>query len=208
MENGRIISKNLKRLAYESGKTQAEIARDLHISPATLRSWMIGTRIPRLDKIDLLCTYFNVGRADILVEAGKRAPEVTARRIPVYGRVAAGIPLEMITDITDDEEIPAAMLLGGKEYFALTIRGDSMTPRMMDGDVVIVRKQETVESGDIAIVTVGRDDATCKKVMLSEQGLTLVSLNPVYPPVFYTAQQAAKLPISILGKVVELRGKF
>ena len=65
-EYGRIIAKNLKRIAYDSGKTQADIARDLKISKQTLSSWMTGTRIPRMSKVDLLCSYFNCTRSDIM----------------------------------------------------------------------------------------------------------------------------------------------
>lgn len=62
----RIIAINLKRLAYEHGKSQADISRDLSISKQTLSSWMNGQRIPRMSKVDLLCHYFNCTRADIL----------------------------------------------------------------------------------------------------------------------------------------------
>jgi len=65
-EYGKIISKNLKRIMYERNKTQADVARDLGISKATLSSWMVGTRIPRMNKIDLLCSYFNVRREDLM----------------------------------------------------------------------------------------------------------------------------------------------
>ena len=68
-EYGRIIGKNLKRLAWERKKTQADIARDLDISKATISSWMNGTRVPRMDKIDLLCQYFMVKRSDILEDS-------------------------------------------------------------------------------------------------------------------------------------------
>ena len=65
---GKIVGKNLKRIAYEHHKTQADIARDLKISKATVSSWMNGTRVPRMDKIDLLCHYFNCKRVDIMEE--------------------------------------------------------------------------------------------------------------------------------------------
>lgn len=65
-EYGKIISKNLKRIMYERNKTQADVARDLGISKATISSWMLGTRIPRMNKIDLLCDYFNVRREDLM----------------------------------------------------------------------------------------------------------------------------------------------
>lgn len=66
LEYGKIISKNLKKIAYDNQKTQADIARDLKLKQATVSSWMNGTRVPRMDKIDLLCHYFNCSRADIM----------------------------------------------------------------------------------------------------------------------------------------------
>lgn len=68
-EYGKVIAKNLKRIAYEHKKTQADIARDLHLNQGTVSTWMVGSRIPRMDKIDLLCNYFNVSRAEIMEEA-------------------------------------------------------------------------------------------------------------------------------------------
>lgn len=67
-EYGRIISRNLRRIASDANKTQADIARDLHINKATVSSWMNGTRVPRMDKVDLLASYFNVSRTDIMEE--------------------------------------------------------------------------------------------------------------------------------------------
>ena len=65
-EYGRIIGKNLRRLASDAGKTQSDISRDLRINKATVSSWMNGTRVPRMDKVDLLAHYFNVHRSDIM----------------------------------------------------------------------------------------------------------------------------------------------
>lgn len=67
-EYAKIISKNLRNIAYHAGKNQADISRDLKINKATVSSWMNGTRVPRMDKIDLLCHYFNVNRRDIMEE--------------------------------------------------------------------------------------------------------------------------------------------
>ena len=83
-----------------------------------------------------------------------------------------------------------------------------MEPRIRKGDVVIVRIQEQVENGDIAIVFINGDDATCKRVKFSEAGLTLISNNPTYEPMFFTPAEVESLPIRFLGKVVELRGKL
>lgn len=68
-EYAKVIAKNLKRIAYEHHKTQADIARDLKLKQATVSSWMVGTRIPRMDKIDLLCSYFNCSRTEIMEDS-------------------------------------------------------------------------------------------------------------------------------------------
>lgn len=67
-EYGKLVAKNLRRIMFDAGKTQADVARDLNISKATLSSWMNGTRIPRIKKVDMLCHYFNVRRTDIMEE--------------------------------------------------------------------------------------------------------------------------------------------
>lgn len=132
----------------------------------------------------------------------------TSVSIPVLGQVAAGIPIEAITDILDYEEIPAHMIRDGSEFFALQLKGDSMEPRMKSGDVVIVRKQDTCDSEDIAIVCVNGDEATCKKVIKQSDGILLMPFNSSYSPTFYNKEQIENLPVRIFGKVVELRAKF
>ena len=129
-------------------------------------------------------------------------------KIPVLGLVKAGLPSEAIEDVIDWEEIPRDWLRGGKEYFALEISGDSMTPRMEEGDVIIVQKQQWCNSGDIMVVRVNGEEATVKKVIKQESGIMLIAFNNDYEPVFYSHKQMQDLPVEYLGKVVELRGKF
>lgn len=129
-------------------------------------------------------------------------------RIPVLGYVAAGIPIEAIEEILDYEEISPDMVNDGAEYFALRIKGSSMEPKISDGDVVIVRKQPDVDSGQIAIVCVNGDEATCKKITKQNIGIFLQPLNPTFTPTFYSNEDIERIPITILGRVVELRAKF
>lgn len=128
-------------------------------------------------------------------------------KIKVLGKVAAGIPIEAIENIIDEEEISQEMALTG-EFFGLKIKGSSMEPRILEGDVVIVRKQEDVDNGDVAIVMVNGSDATCKKIQKTMDGITLIPYNINYESKFYSNEEIEKLPIKIIGKVVELRGKF
>lgn len=135
----------------------------------------------------------------------KEAPQ--GIKIPVLGTVAAGIPISAVEDILDYEEIPQSWENQG-EFFGLRIKGDSMQPKMDDGDVVIVRQQSDANSGDTVIALVNGDDATCKKLQKTENGIMLVSTNPNYLPMFFTNEEIVTKPVVILGKVVELRSKF
>lgn len=127
--------------------------------------------------------------------------------INVLGRVAAGIPIEAVEDIIDTEEITEELAKTGT-FFGLQIRGNSMEPRMCEGDVVIVRQQDDAESGDIVIAMVNGDDATCKRLRKYRDGIELISNNPSYEPMFFSNEEIASKPVKIIGKVVELRGKF
>ena len=134
--------------------------------------------------------------------AGKRS----ALRIPVLGRVPAGIPLEAIEDIIDFEEIPADMVRGDSEYFGLRVSGDSMYPKYLEGDIIIVRRQDTCENGQDCVVYVNGYDATLKTVyLLDNGGIRLQPVNPQYAPKTYFRGDE---PVSIAGVVVELRRKI
>ena len=80
-----------------------------------------------------------------------------------------------------------------------------MQPMMLEGDTVIVRVQDTIETGEIAVVMVGGSEATCKKVRRTADGVVLIPLNNAYDPMFYTNTEIESLPVRIFGKVVEMR---
>lgn len=202
------IAKNLRRIMYDKGLSQADLAKAIGINKATLSCWMNGTRIPRMHNIDTLAEYLHVNREDIVGKDTSKPIPTKGVKIKIYGRVAAGVPLEMIEDIYDEEEIHPDMLKGGQEYFGLVIHGDSMEPKMSEGDVVIVRKQEDAESGDIVIATVNGDDATCKRLKKENNGIWLLGTNPSFTPMFFSSYEIETVPVKILGRVVELRAKF
>lgn len=129
-------------------------------------------------------------------------------QVPVLGEVVAGIPIEAVTDILDYEEISAEMASTG-EFFGLRVKGESMQPKFSDGDVIIVRQQSDVESGDFAVVMVNSGEATFKKIQKTQDGIMLISLNASnFPPKFFSCEQVQDLPVRIIGKCVELRAKF
>lgn len=182
-----------KRLGYKSRSTIAKIES--------------GENDLTQKKIAAFAKALNVS-IDFLMDGNGSENNNQGVRIPVLGRVVAGIPLEAIEEIEDYEEIPRKMASSG-EFFALKIKGRSMEPKLSEGDIVIVRKQEDVDSGDTAIVLVNGDEATVKQIKKTEAGIMLIGFNvEVYQPHFYSNEQIENLPVRIIGKVVESRHKW
>lgn len=204
-----IFSKNLKKYMNEYNINNRELSNVVGVSESTVGKWLLKKTIPRMGIIEKLANYFNIEKSDLLEEKEENSPQQSVGiRIPVLGRVAAGIPLEAIQSIDDWEEISPQMAKGG-DFFALKINGESMHPEIKNGDTVIVKKQSDIDSGDIAIVLINGNDATCKQVQKQETGITLIGYNVgVYSPTFYTNEEIENLPIVILGKVVEVRRKL
>lgn len=125
----------------------------------------------------------------------------------VYGSIPAGIPMECIEDIIDTEEIPVDMLKGGKQYFGLKVKGNSMEPEYLDGDTLILEKADDCESGDDCVVMVNGNDGTFKRVIKNKDGIILQPLNAEYIPFVFTNEQIESLPVRVIGIVVEIRRK-
>lgn len=206
------IGENIKYLRSQRGYSQEDLAKALgYKSYTTITKWESGVSEPTLKMTNEIAKFFNISVNELCytrLNAPKKNNDVRKGvAINVYGRVAAGIPLEMIEDIIDTEEIPEEMARTG-EFFGLKIRGDSMEPRMTDGDVVIVRKQEDAETNDVVIATVNGTDATCKRLKKYNDGIALISLNPKYEPMYFSKDEIESKPVCIIGRVVELRAKF
>ena len=190
-------------LSNKSGVAKASISQYVNGShkPSNISS---GKMAMILNVNPLWLMGFNVPMNDVQSEHST-SKGVT---INVLGRVAAGLPIEAVENIIDTEEISEEMARTG-EFFGLQIKGDSMEPRIYEGDIVIVRKQEYAESGDIVIATINGTDATCKRLVKYAGGISLVALNSTkYEPMMFSNEEIESKPVRIIGKVVELRGKF
>lgn len=197
------VGKRLCALRVEKNVTQEEVAKIMGVSRPAYVRWETASNRPK-NKIPELAQYFGVTTDYLLYgkDAPQIEPQMKGNKIPLLGSVAAGIPIEAIQYIEDYEEIPAA-LGDPREFFALRVKGESMEPKISDGDIIIVHKQEDVDSGQISVVQVNGDEATVKIVKKSSSGITLIGLNvDVYPPHFYTSEEVANKPVRIVGKVV------
>jgi len=188
-------------------KKPIDLSRDLGISQATIYAWTNGKSVPRTGSVRQLAEYFHCDIADLTEKPVAKETKTTGVRIPVVGTVIAGIPVDAVENIIGYEEITSEMARSG-EYFALRIQGDSMEPRMEEGDIVIVRKQETIENGQVAIVLVNGYEATVKEVHITSDGIELRGYNENFEMIKYSAMDIMSLPVKIIGRVVECRQKY
>lgn len=203
-----IFSANLKHELKIRNKTQSDLCDVLDMTSSTVSDWVNGKKYPRMDKIQKIADYLGILKSDLTEERHNSIDKARGVRIPVLGRVIAGIPIEAIEEIIDYEEISEQMARTG-EYFALQVQGDSMEPQMSEGDIVIVRKQSDIDSGQIGIILVNGDEATVKKVIKKENGIMLIPFNSEkYDPWFYDQFDIETMPVNIIGRVIELRKKY
>lgn len=196
----------LREARKAKGLTQVEVSRIIGISQNGYSDWETGKNRVDARSLGRLAELYGV-TVNYLLGIDENDAPAKSVRIPVLGSVAAGIPIEAIQDIVDYEEIDADMAAAG-EYFGLRIKGSSMEPRIREGDVVIVRRQEEAETGDTVVVLVNGDSATVKRIKIEPNGIALIPNNPAYDTRFYSAAEVELLPVHIIGKVVELRGKL
>lgn len=209
VEYKEIFSKKLKHYMEANGKNQMDLMRDLKLSSSTVSSWCTGQKLPRMGKIQMLADYFGVNKSDLIEDKPasndippNAIPYNPTHRIPILGRISAGLPLYAEQHI---EGYTYTELNHGGEYFALRVHGDSMNAlNINDGYLVIVRRQEYVDNGSVAVVLVGDDEATMKRFYQDGDTVTLMpqSTNPEHMPQIYNLKDT---PVSVIGKVIEVK---
>lgn len=185
-----------------AGLTQAEVADYLGIRRQTYSAYERGVSVPDTNTIATLARLFSVSVGELV--AGEAPANVV--RVPVCGNVAAGRPIDAIENVEEYVEVDSS-LAKGCTLIGLKVKGRSMEPRFTSGDTVIIRCQSNVDNGDIAVVLVG-EEATMKKIVKYTEGIRLMPTNPAYEPTYFSNDEIRNIPVTIIGKVVELRAKI
>lgn len=209
-----LFSDMLTSLRKQEGLSQKELADKTGLTRSAIGMYETGKREPDFETLEIFADFFNVNMDTLLGKADNKIPDckilpseaipidlARCHRIPILCRISAGLPLYAQEHI---EGYTITDLNGGAEYFALRVHGDSMNAAgINDGYLIIVRRQEEVEQGEIAVVIVGADDATVKRFYSSDTTVTLIpqSTNPEHKPQMY---DLSKTTIHILGKVVKV----
>lgn len=203
-----MIGEKIKQLRTENKWTQQDLANRLHVGKTTVSNYETGHSDPNIDMINQLSEIFEVSVGYLLEKNGNKIPikDKDYTTINVYGSIPAGIPIEAIEDISDTEDISFKDFDKNKTYIGLKVEGDSMYPKYLEGDTIILELTPDCESGTDAAVYVNGYEATLKTVIKNDNGtITLMPINTSYPPKTYGKDDE---PIKILGIVKEIRRKI
>ena len=211
------LGQYLKQKREEADLTLRQVDYKTDITYSRLSMIENGTRkvtpiilktLAKLYNLDYIDLYEKAGYIDLAQDEKNALSNSSSAVVLVYGTIPAGIPMECIEDVLDTEEIPASMLKGGKQYFGLKVKGNSMFPTYLDGDTVIFEKVDDCESGQDCVVMVNGNDGTFKRVLKNENGIILQPLNSEYEPLVFTNEQINNLPVKIIGIAKEIRRKI
>ena len=205
------IAKNIRYLRKKRRMSQSDLGDLVNRAESTIQMWETDLRSPTMETVRDLAKIFHIDINTLvyvdLENETSNHQEIffTKPQVPILGIVPCGEPIEAIEDIIEWIEVVPSQ---AKNHFGLIAKGDSMSPYILDGDILIVKYTPEVNSGKIAIVKVNGDEATCKRLMINDAGITLMPYNPAYEPLSFTPQEVEEKPVIIIGEVVEIRRRF
>lgn len=198
------LAKNLSYYMAEKGIDRTQLCDDLGFKYSTVSEWLSAKKYPRMDKIEMLSNYFGVMKSDLIEDKRNTLTPTDLRAntkpVPLVGRVAAGLSCHAEDNIEGYILTDCELLHEGYDYFWLTVKGDSMEPEIHDGDRVLVREQETLETECYAVVRIDGEDGVVKRVRIDRDRITLTSVNPYYPPRVFEREQMND--VAVVGKVI------
>ena len=218
------FSIRLKKAMNIRGIKQVELANKTGIDKSLISNYLQGNYKAKQDKLHKLAIALDVSEGWLMgynVDMDREwfddaeldnaeiiRVQSNVVKIPILGKVPAGIPIEAIEDIIGYEEIPYDWIKNGNKYFALKVNGDSMYPDYRTGDIIIIKQQPDCESGDDCVVMVNGDDATFKRVIKQEKNLILKPLNNEYEPYSFDEYDIMTKPVRVVGVAIEVRRKL
>ena len=192
-----------------------ELHEKTDISESLISKYLSGNAIARQRKLSILSEALDVNPVwlmgyDVPMENNIPTDELgnPVSDIPLLGIVKAGYDYLAQENWVGTVKVEKSLVGNGSEYFALEVKGDSMAPVFIEGDIVIIHKQNDCENNQIAIVIVNGEEGTIKKVRKTEQGIILQPLNPAYAPMVFSNAEIKSIPILIVGIVKQLKREF
>ena len=198
------LAERLKNERKKSGLSQKELADKLDMNARTYASYERGERDISTAVLLNICKVLEISSDVILgnttVALTPTDLRANTKPVPLVGRVAAGLSCHAEDNIEGYILTDCELLHEGYDYFWLTVKGDSMEPELHDGDRVLVREQETLDSECFAVVRIDGEDGVVKRVKIDRDRITLTSVNPYYPPRVFEREQMND--VAVVGKVI------
>lgn len=202
------IAENIKKIRLEHELSQADLGKIAGVSDKAVSTWELGIKTPRMGAVEKMANYFGVPKSAILDDAQPTThesrpippgfqPNPEMDWVPLVGRIACGTPITAEGNVEQMVCVPSRW----HSTFTLTCEGDSMEPRIHNGDLVAIRSQPTVENGEIAAVRIG-EEATLKHVYLHENFIELRPENPAFESIILSKENMNTVVIE--GKAVGL----
>lgn len=194
------FSNKLKNYRKDKGFTQKELGEKVGVAHNTISGYESGKAEPEQDMLFKLADVLDVSINDFFPPIGNLISIKQTKMIPVLGAIACGDPILAEENVIDSMAFPSELLPSGKLFF-LRAKGDSMTPIIQEDAYVMIRKQEDVETGEIAAVLVNGDtEATLKRVRKLGDTVLLEAINEEYAPYIVNENNPAR----IIGKAVKV----
>lgn len=204
------MGERLKELRLQKGATQEEVGKVINVTKPTIMKYEKGlVENLKRSSIEKLAKYFNVAPSYLMCLDDPKVDELgnPVVEIPLLGTVKAGYDYLAQENWIGTVDIDKKLAESG-ELFALQIKGDSMSPVLIEDDIVIIKKQDDFENGDIVVAIINGDEATIKKGKKSENSILLQPLNTNYEPLIFTYDEMKSIPVTIVGIVKQLKREF
>lgn len=210
------FSKRFSELIKNSSIDISQLAKMLGIkSKSTIYRYMNGEMAPKVPTVKYASDIFNVNPLWLM---GYDAPKYNNEKTKKLDNIVS--PINILKTIKSDYDylapenivgtinVEKSLVGNGEDYFALKIKGDSMSPVLMENDIAIIKKQENFESGNIVVAIVNHNEATIRKVRKNDTSILLQSFNPNYEPIVFTYDEMKTIPVTIIGVVKQLKREF
>lgn len=202
------IADNIKKLREELKLTQEEFGKIVGVSDKAVSTWELGLKTPRMGTIRKISECFNIPKSAILDDTPSEPSNISyiikddIYSIPLFGSVSAGFGAYASDEILDYIPTVIRNPYEAKETLAIRVTGESMYPKIEDGDIIVVHKQDSVDSGSIAVLLLDGDEGLVKKVEYGPDWIDLISINPEYPPRHFKGSEVTRL--RVLGLVRQI----
>ena len=209
----KILANNIRHYMELHNKTRNEMCTALNVKYTTFTDWVNAKTYPRIERIEQMANYFGIEKSALLEDPSRLPIGAIPYRnrptqpIPIVGAVSCGVPLLAEDNIEGYHETSLQDITTGETYFWLRAKGDSMiNVGIHEGDLLLIRQQHDVDSGDIAVVAVNEDDATLKRVIKKDNAIILQPENPAYETKIFIGSEMAS--VHIRGRLMKLEKRF